>query len=187
VFTRSLSDALSLLGRLGAEHGFTPDDLSFAHIDCIHRLYASSERPSDVLGESIAEGRTRHRVTRQILLPPLLMNPADVTGFHQQVAAPNFITSKEAMGEVQAADPAANLSRSIVMLPNADPGYDWIFSRDIAGFITAYGGANSHMAVRACELGLPAVIGAGERLYEQWSQARRLRLDCLNRQVQILQ
>ena len=80
-----------------------------------------------------------------------------------------------------------SLSGRIVLLPNADPGYDWIFSRGIAGFITAYGGMNSHMAVRACELGLPAVIGAGEPLFNSWSKARRLRIDCLNRQVQVLQ
>ena len=54
-----------------------------------------------------------------------------------------------------------------MLLPNADPGFDWIFSRNIAGFVTAYGGVNSHMAVRASELGLPAVIGAGETLYAE--------------------
>jgi glutamine kinase len=83
-------------------------------------------------------------------------------------------------------DSSANLDGRIALLPNADPGFDWIFSRKIAGFVTAYGGANSHMAVRAGELGLPAVIGAGESLFHAWSQARRLRIDCLNRQVQIL-
>jgi hypothetical protein len=30
------------------------------------------------------------------------------------------------------------------------------------------------------------VIGAGESLYRTWAAARRLRIDCLNRQVQIL-
>jgi phosphohistidine swiveling domain-containing protein len=187
VFTRSLSDALSLFGKLGAEHGFTTDDISFASIACIHRLYGSSEHPADVLGESIAQGRERHRTTRQLLLSPLLTEPADVWRFHQPGAAPNFITRKETVGTVQVADPSASLERCIVLLPNADPGYDWIFSRGIAGFVTAYGGVNSHMAVRAGELGLPAVIGAGERLYDRWARARRLRLDCLNRHVQILQ
>jgi len=83
-------------------------------------------------------------------------------------------------------DAVDGLRGRIVMLPSADPGFDWIFSRGIVGFVTAYGGANSHMAVRAGELGLPAVIGAGGPRFEAWSQARRLRLDCLNRQVQIL-
>ena len=55
-----------------------------------------------------------------------------------------------------------NLAGAIVCIPGADPGYDWIFSQGIAGLITAFGGANSHMAIRAAELGIPAVIGAGE-------------------------
>ena len=48
------------------------------------------------------------------------------------------------------------------MIENADPGYDWIFLHKIRGFITKYGGLNSHMAIRAAELGIPAAIGTGE-------------------------
>ena len=186
VFSRSLSDALSLFGGLGAEHGFSRDDMSFADIACIRRLYGSSDDTAEVLAESIAHGRERHRMTRQLLLPPLITAATQVWRFHQPPTDPNFVTQKETVGAVCAADSMQGLDGGIVLLPNADPGFDWIFSRDIAGFITAYGGANSHMAVRAGELGLPAVIGAGEPLYARWSHARRLRLDCLNRQVQIL-
>ena len=53
-------------------------------------------------------------------------------------------------------------------MPSADPGFDWIFTRDISGFVTQFGGANSHMAIRASELGIPAVIGAGEALFRRW-------------------
>ena len=52
--------------------------------------------------------------------------------------------------------------------------------------ITAWGGANSHMAIRAGELDLPAVIGAGEVLYRRWSAASRLNLDCAGRRVEAL-
>jgi hypothetical protein len=51
------------------------------------------------------------------------------------------------------------------------PGFDWLFAYPIAGLITAWGGANSHMAIRAGELDLPAVIGAGEVLYRRWSSS----------------
>jgi phosphohistidine swiveling domain-containing protein len=186
VFTHSLSDALSLFAGLGAEHGFSVEDMSFADIACIRTLYGGSEEPADVLAESIARGRARYRMTRQILLPPLITDAAQVWHFHQPASDPNFITQKETVGAVCTVDSPASLDGGIILLPNADPGYDWIFSRHIAGFITAYGGINSHMAVRAGELGLPAVIGAGEPLYATWSAARRLRLDCLNRQVQVL-
>jgi hypothetical protein len=39
------------------------------------------------------------------------------------------------------------------------------------------------MAIRAGELGIPAVIGAGEGLFENWRTARKLSLDCLNETV----
>jgi hypothetical protein len=187
VFTRSLSDALSLFAQLGAGFGFSVDDMSYADITCIRRLYDGSDEPRRTLAESVGRGRERHRMTRQLNLPPLIARGAEVWRFHQPSAEPNFITQKETVGAVRSVDMPATLDGGIVLLPNADPGYDWIFSRNIAGFVTAYGGVNSHMAVRAGELGLPAVIGAGEQLYSQWAQAKRLRLDCLNRHVQVLQ
>jgi phosphoenolpyruvate-protein kinase (PTS system EI component) len=72
------------------------------------------------------------------------------------------------------------------MIPSADPGFDWIFSCGINGFITMYGGANSHMAIRAAELEIPAIIGTGEMLYNEWAKANSLEIDCLNNRVTIL-
>ena len=45
----------------------------------------------------------------------------------------------------------ADVTGRIVLIPSADPGYDWLLARGIAGLITMFGGANSHMAVRAAE------------------------------------
>jgi phosphoenolpyruvate-protein kinase (PTS system EI component) len=39
------------------------------------------------------------------------------------------------------------------------------------------------MAIRASELGIPAVIGAGEALFWRWQAARKLCLDCTNQKV----
>lgn len=72
----------------------------------------------------------------------------------------------------------------IVLIENADPGYDWGFSHNIAGFITAYGGANSHMAIRAAEFGLSAVIGVGEKNFQRYAQEKQITLDCQNRIIQ---
>ena len=54
----------------------------------------------------------------------------------------------------------------IVCIENADPGYDFLFSKNIKGLITKYGGQNSHMAIRCAELNLPALIGVGEKLQQ---------------------
>ena len=42
------------------------------------------------------------------------------------------------------------------------------------------------MAIRAGELGIPAVIGAGEALYTQWSEAGSLTIDGSGKRVQVL-
>ena len=57
----------------------------------------------------------------------------------------------------------------------------WIFSHDILGLITQYGGANSHMAIRCAEFGLPAAIGCGERTFELMASARQVELNCADR------
>ena len=74
----------------------------------------------------------------------------------------------------------------IVLIPQADPGYDWLFSQGISGLVTMYGGANSHMAIRAAEFGLPAAIGIGEQQYRKISSGRVLELDPKNQTLRLV-
>jgi phosphohistidine swiveling domain-containing protein len=187
VFTKSLSDILDLFKALGAENGFSVAQCAYADIACIKELYASSAAPGEVLGRSVASGVEAYEITQRVNLPPLITAPGDVYGFHLPRSEPNFIT----LGRVSAetASGAADRSRlkdRIVLIPSADPGFDWIFAQGISGFITMYGGVNSHMAIRAAELGVPAVIGAGEAYFREWSRAERLELDCAGKQVRVL-
>ena len=55
-----------------------------------------------------------------------------------------------------------------------------LFGQGIVGLVTLYGGANSHMAIRAAEFGLPAAIGIGEQRYRELAQARVLELSPAN-------
>jgi phosphohistidine swiveling domain-containing protein len=142
--------------------------------------------PQSVLSRSIDQGKARHAETLKVSLPPLIAKASDVWAFEWPDTEPNFITQKEVTASVVSCDERERLAGAIVCIPNADPGFDWLFAYPILGLITAWGGANSHMAIRSGELGLPAVIGAGELLYRQWSAAQRLHLDCAGRRVEIL-
>ncbi|HEX4138625.1 MAG TPA: adenylyl-sulfate kinase [Bryobacteraceae bacterium] len=184
VFTRSLSNALSLIGQLGEDHGLSPEDCAFLSYDAIRTLYSESGSVRDVLRESVARGRERYAFTRNLVLPPIVASPDEVFAFHLPRSQPNFITRKSVTAPVASAgDPPESFAGRILFVPSADPGFDWIFTRGIGGFVTQFGGANSHMAIRAGELGIPAVIGAGETLFRQWQTARKLCLDCTNQKV----
>lgn len=192
VFTRSLSRVLTLLVELGAEHGLSREEMAFASIEDVRRLYSSTEDLREALESSVRAGERRFRITRRLTLPPLLTGPEEVTAFHLPVCEPNFVTQGSATGPTVRPTAGggeasgADLRGGIAVIPSADPGYDWVFSRGVVGFITMYGGYNSHMAIRASELGMPAVIGAGEASYRRWAAAGRLHIDCLGRRVEVL-
>jgi len=69
----------------------------------------------------------------------------------------------------------------VILIENADPGFDWIFSQNILALITKYGGANYHMAMGCNEFGIPAAIGCGEQRFEAMKKAQSISLDCSSR------
>jgi glutamine kinase len=186
IFTRNLSDALSLFRDWGEGYGFSPEELSYANIGSIRDLYAGADDPKAVLAHAIEEGQARYRETCSLWLPPLITKPEDVWAFHIPDSEPNFVTQSSVTGAVVLPENRDRLAGGIVFISSADPGFDWLFAHPIAGLVTAYGGVNSHMAIRANELGLPAVIGAGETLFKQWSKAQRIHIDCAGRRVELL-
>jgi len=184
VFTKSLSDALVLMRQLGEEHAIGFEELSYVDITTIKRLYSSSDSIKDTLISSIEDGKKAYSKTCMLTLPPLMTSENNIRSFELPSNEPNYITLQSIQGSVVFESASKKrLTGNILMIPSADPGYDWIFSHGIGGFITMYGGVNSHMAIRAGELGIPAVIGAGEVLYRQWSNATVLEIDCANKKV----
>ncbi|OAN51501.1 PEP/pyruvate-binding domain-containing protein [Magnetospirillum moscoviense] len=185
IFTRALSDALELLAELGESAGFARDDMAFADIAVVREWQASCADDADTLAASIARGRAQYRLTQALLLPALIAVPGDVWSFATLDTDPNFITLKSVTAPARRTGDSS-LAGAIVCIESADPGFDWIFAHGIAGLVTAFGGTNSHMAIRAAELGIPAVIGAGLTKYSCWANASVLHLDCANRKVEVV-
>ena len=105
-------------------------------------------------------------------------------------SSPNFIGAGKIEGVPVILDSqtsaAIDLRGQIVCIENADPGFDWIFTKKVGGLITKFGGANSHMAIRCAEFGLPAAIGCGEQMFRKMSSGDVALLDCDNNQLRVL-
>ncbi len=120
-------------------------------------------------------------ISSAIRLPQVLFDEAGIFVIPFQVSQANFITNKKITSNCIVLNKnvsSLNLNNKIVIIENADPGYDWIFSYKISGLITKYGGANSHMAIRCAEFNIPAAIGCGEQKYNIYSQANKIMIDC---------
>ena len=186
LFTKNLSDALSIILKFGENLGFDRSELAYSNANLYKELFIKSQDEKQKLRQNIQFGKLDYEETLKVSLPTLITKPSDVWSFKWANSVPNFITQKQITAPVSSYQHLHKLSGAIVYIPNADPGFDWLFSHPIAGLITAWGGVNSHMAIRAGELGLPAVIGAGEIQYQKWSQAQILYIDCANKNVRVI-
>lgn len=189
VFTKNISMALKLFSELAKLEGFTKEDCSFANISIIKDMYSSTPDRKQALQNIIEAGRKEYSITEQLTLPPLIIRGTDAYSFFYPSAQPNYITLKQTVGNIYCLTEEYendDITDKILLITNADPGYDWIFLHHIKGFITKWGGANSHMAIRAGELGIPAAIGVGEILYTKLCKASKVELDARLRKVTIL-
>ncbi|MEW7864189.1 PEP/pyruvate-binding domain-containing protein [Aeromonas diversa] len=185
-FTKNLSDALSLANELAMKYGFSREDIAFCDIRALQELHVAACDPLEILADAITRGKKRYKDTCSLSLPPLISEVEQIYSFEWPDILPNFITQKNIISEVAPTLDKERLNGRVVCIPNADPGFDWIFSYNISGLITAWGGVNSHMAIRAGELGIPAIIGAGERRFTMWSMAKCLEIDCAGKRVEVI-
>ncbi len=191
-FTKNLSAALDRLAEFGAYHGLSRDAVAFLDIGDVLRFANDSLSGEDVrsLRRAIDDRRKRYELTSAIRLPDLVFSEHDVDIVASQTRRPNFVTQRHVTARAIALTgssdiPGENeLRQKIVLIENADPGYDWLFSKGIAGLCTMYGGAASHMTIRCAEFGLPAAIGCGEQIFSRLREASVISLDCNQEKVE---
>ncbi|WP_417857447.1 PEP/pyruvate-binding domain-containing protein [Xanthomarina gelatinilytica] len=185
-FTKNLSLAIDYIVDFGKELGVTRSDMAFCNLNSILRL-SDGSISSNIINEicnQIEYNKKKHIITSAIKLPELIFSSNDVNGFYYENSKPNFITQMCIEGQlVVLSSEKVDITDKIVVIENADPGFDWIFSHKIKGLVTKYGGAASHMAIRCSEFGLPAAIGCGTKIFESLENYDIIQLDCLNQKI----
>jgi len=190
-FTRTISLVLVLLSRMAEAHGLTRDDMSYIPLHAILdlRFDVVPGQLNERLRRLAAAGREWFSRGIGVKLPHLICSVRDLDIVEIAVARPNFVTLEKVTADtvrVSNSPEVPPLKDRIVLIDGADPGFDWIFTHGIAGLITRYGGAASHMTIRAAELGLPAAIGCGQTLFEELCHAKTVELDCAGRRINVV-
>lgn len=185
IFTKSISKILVYIEQLCKRVGISREDAANLDVGLIKGLYVNLnyENLGDILKRNISENKEEYKYAQAIKLPSIILSPDNVWDYELLDEEPNFITLNRIEAEVVTEEDLekTDLKGKIIFIQAADPGYDFLFSRKIGGLVTQFGGANSHMAIRCAELGIPAIIGAGEYKFDKWKKYKYACLDCQNR------
>lgn len=190
IFTKHLSLILELIAKWGELKGFSREKLSMLTINEILEILVSplTKDLKPYFEKKLSRAEVNYKIASSFKLSYLIRSVRDVHIVPMQRSSPNFIGNQRIEGEVLELTPYTedipDLKGKIICIEGADPGYDWIFTRNIAGLITKYGGANSHMAIRCAEYNLPAAIGCGEQPFERVVNSKKCLLDCQGKRLE---
>ncbi|MBI4317875.1 MAG: NTP transferase domain-containing protein [Chloroflexi bacterium] len=182
-FTKTVSEVLVLLCRLGEQYDISRDDLSYLTLQTVRSLGHNvlTSAPRSLLLAQIARERESYERAHMVRLPHLITSVEDIAVMELPTCRPNYVTLRKVSGRPVLVDHGTtptSLRGNIAVIRGADPGFDWIFAHDIAGLITMYGGSASHMTIRASEFDIPAAIGCGEVLFNRVLRANIVELNC---------
>ena len=191
-FTKNLSYALELIAEIGTKLGFSRKEMACLDIKTILKLKNHSfSQIRDVWTRKINQEKIKKTFNDYVVLPSLIFSENDFEIVQYNIAEPNYITNKKLTSEIihlkYFDEIITDLNNKIILIENADPGYDWIFTKNPSALITKYGGVASHMSIRCAEIGLPAAVGCGEILFEKLKSAHKILLDCENKEILILE
>ena len=160
-------------------------------INLILKSYSSleQEKLKTLLIKNINSNKKSYNFSKNLKMPDVITSINDFSFFYEDIKKGNYITEKQISGDIIIFNKTIKLEKlnnKIVLVENADPGYDFLFSYNLKGLITKYGGANSHMAIRCMEIDLPSIIGIGEKAYSILSKTKKIYFDCFNKKFEII-
>jgi choline kinase/phosphohistidine swiveling domain-containing protein len=184
-FTKILSTVLDLIIEFCSEYDISREDAANLNLYDILKLVNTTSKANigQELRKAIEVNKKRYLVSVSVQLPELIFNICDTEMFFYSQLKPNFITHHNVTKNITILKngiKAQDIEGKIVLIENADPGFDWIFSHNIMGLVTKYGGVASHMAIRCAEFDLPAAIGCGDKIYNEIMEFNEVNLDCIN-------
>jgi hypothetical protein len=191
IFAKAINEIFISLIELGKEINISRNDLEYLSIKTIikHYTHLDSDKLKKIIRDEIKNNKINYNKTVNIRIPDIILTSNDIYSHYLMSSNGNYITKEKLVNEIIFFNRNTKLEKindKIVFIENADPGYDFLFSYNIKGLITKYGGANSHMAIRCLEENLPACIGLGEKKFNFLKNYKKIEINCEQKTIHIL-
>ncbi len=181
IFTKSIDMVFDNLKLFAKIFGLKRSDITYLKINKILNMYYNYTTYKNIpdLKKEIQYNKREYNFNYPLKLPEVIVNISDLFLIKNKNKI-NFVGIKKTNGKILYLNEFknSNYDKKIICIENADPGFDFIFTKKISGLITKYGGANSHMAIRCAELGIPAAIGVGDDLFDQIIRSNVVTIEC---------
>ncbi len=184
IFTKSINIILEKIKQFSRNLKISLFDMEYL---TIKEIISAQKFPKNKIINKISLNKKRQLLNKKVQLPEIILEKENAYIGASVVSTPNFVTDQNVTSELIYISKISkkNLDNKIILLENADPGFDYIFSFKIRGLITKYGGANSHMTIRCNELNIPAAIGCGKTLFSKLKLSNKVNLNCKNFLIKI--
>jgi phosphohistidine swiveling domain-containing protein len=190
-YSRSISAILESIKEWGTLYNLTTNELR--HINLNSLLNENQFNRTSILRikDESQQNALDFKINFKIELPDFITSETNLFASKLSENTPSFPTMLNTRGSILILNSsidikAENLNGVVVAMESADPGYDFILGNSISGIITAYGGPNSHMAIRCSELGIPAVIGIGIEQFRKLRRSHKIEIDSVNKVWRII-
>ena len=190
IFSKSIDYVFENLSIFGKKFNISNEDLSYIKIGKILDMYFNISNYStiDNLKKHIAENKREYESNKNIHLPDVIKTSKNLYIQYKNFNKINYISNKTIISKIINYD-KNNIKdnyNGIVCIENADPGFDFLFNKNIQGLITKYGGLNSHMAIRCSELNVPSLIGVGEKNFDNISKHKMIKINCTEKKIELI-
>lgn len=190
-FTKGINRIFEELISLGKLVKIKRKDLVHIDIKNLINFYSKLEtvKLESSLKNEIKKNKISYSQLLSLKLPDVIISSKNIDCFKLTNSVGNFITQKKVISNTieYKNQNISKLRNRIIMLENADPGYDFLFNYEINGLVTKYGGSNSHMAIRCLELNIPAAIGVGEDMFIKLLEPNcKIELNCSNEMINFI-
>ena len=191
IFSKSIDLIFENLKKFGGKYGISTDDLSYLKIDNILQMYFNLSKKKTVpwLKKYILENKQEYFMNKNIILPDVIKSGKDLFIQEQFTEKLNFISNKTISDKIYIFNKNKIMKKyeGIICIENADPGYDFLFEKNIKGFNNKIWWIEfSIWQLGVINLNLPKLIGVGEKNFKNICNHNYMKLNCDQNTIELI-